>query len=104
MNKEELLSLAKEAVHRFWQDNPDLRAKVEEAGQPLALEHGSWGDEGYYQMEIEAMYDDPDKRNVRVSAFIEGGNGVKGHHAIIVDAQGKLLSEGGSIKKKGWFF
>lgn len=104
MNEEELQSLAKEAVHRFWQDHPDLRAKADEEGQPLSLEYGRWGDEGYYQMEIEAMYDDPDKKNVRVSAFVEGAGGLKGHHTIIVDPLGALISEGGSVKRKGWFF
>ncbi|MDO4683014.1 MAG: hypothetical protein Q4B17_09550 [Lautropia sp.] len=104
MNKEELLSLAKEAVHRFWRDNPDLRAKADEEGQPLSFEHGRWGDEGYYQMEIEAMYDDSEKVNVRVSAFVEDGIGLKGHYTIIVDPLGALVSEGGRVKKKGWFF
>ncbi|MDO5103096.1 MAG: hypothetical protein Q4D91_09395 [Lautropia sp.] len=104
MNKEELLSLAREAVHRFWQDNPDLFAKADEAAQPVSLEHGTWGESGYYQMEIEAMYDDPNKRAVRVVAFIEDACGLKGHYAIIVDGQGGVVSEGGGVKKKSWLF
>lgn len=104
MNKEELLSLAREAVHRFWKDNPDLRAKADEEGQPFSFENGRWGDEGYYQMEIEAIYDDSERKNVRVSAFVEDAGDLKGHHAIIVDPSGVVLSEGGSVQKKGWFF
>ena len=104
MNKDELLLVAKETVHQFWRENPDIRSKVHNQKQPYAIEHSAFGEDDYWQMEIDVVPDDGDGCNVRVSGLIDNGRDLKGGYALIVGPDGTLISEGGRIRKRFGFF
>ncbi|MDO4683009.1 MAG: hypothetical protein Q4B17_09525 [Lautropia sp.] len=88
MDKDQLLSVAKETVHRFWRDNPDLQTKAGSWGLPHTVEHGVPGADDYSQMEIDVFHDDEACRHVRVSGLIDDGRGLAGEYSLIVNMKG----------------
>lgn len=104
MDKDQLLSVARDTVHRFWRDNPDFWAKAGFWGQPHAVEHGVPGADDYWQMEIDVFHDDEACRRVRVSGLIDDGRGLAGEYSLIINRKGELLFEGGRIRKRFGFF
>lgn len=103
--KETMLSVVKDAVHRFRDDQIDLLRSSDESPAPHAFESGVFGEDGYHQVEIDVFFDDADKRNKRVLGLIDNGRGLKGSYSLIVNEQGEIVSEGGQVdEKRGWWW
>lgn len=102
--KETLLSVIKNAVHRFRSEQIDLLLSSEEISAPHAFESGVFGENGYHQVEIDVFFDDADKRNKRILGLIDNGRDLKGNYSLIVNERGEILSEGGRVdERRGWW-
>jgi len=55
----------------------------------------------YYQMEIDVVFDNAKFGPIRILGFIDDGKSLYGSYSRIISPDGNLVSEGGSIKRRG---
>ncbi len=92
--KDILIKFLKEKID-FYKLNPYtmLIQKTNES-DPVFFENGSFGSSEFFQGEIIFALDDNKTGNIRIIGEIGDGKNIKINHNVIIDRNGKVISEG----------